>query len=745
MGIKVTVAGEPIALKPGQTFAWTLAYGTKPSISTLETTVASADRIRNFAIRTPLSLPTAQRRYGAGDAIEPRPTQGGGREDTGGGGPVTLLMEDDDNNRKVEIKGLYAVISNKPGADFNTRRVTLVDQRWLWSRIVVERSYNIRKKTGEFRLVRGERAPVQINRLRPDYGYRRATLKNGERPWTALEVLEDVLREICGPNGYIIEEIPTLTDTIEGLELHEPGPEALGRVLSYIPGARVYIGYDGLAHVASIYDGSERGVFESFGPGNRGDWSTVDKSLMRPSVFRVFSDREVELRFDHVETRKTENVAQQPTQIKAEDTADGGPGREELYCENVILNPLFFLPLDALGAEGAAQNEPVPLRTFIQAAQFLEFQTLGGNQFDPWNPSFVLTEKVIQDNWLGNWFFVRAGYALTTQGVYDPERLKIINALRTHYRQTYRILPQWRDKIRTLSADRAAILDFETGTRAPSPVFTQYITKWSQLGYSPVNRGASSTTTDDYADNIGEKDASPFSVSVIDSDMGLFRVEPRVDQTGVAETYMIGSPTGGEANLPSADIQNAAVFWRFVSLDPDFKLATIMTCTQDTPNSIGRLHEEAVTLSEAAALINLPAGVGEARGPDCELLQTAETARFAWRDDNAAEIRKAFFDGDPYPEGLQTNPQDIRALSVAAAAEFLVTVLDKVEGDVTGPLKQISPTGNLRTVTHFVSVGRGNQSGLFTNIQAPGDVPGPQIYSLLPEEVRRKVRRLVQP
>lgn len=741
MGIRLTLGGEPLAPKPGQGVAWTMSYGISPNTMDLEITASSADRISLLAART---FATDVRTRNRADQV----------------GPLDLVIEDTDNGRKVEIKGVYAVVRNRPGADYNTKVLTLADRRWLWDRTIVERSYNIRRKTGGFRLVRGNMQPVQVGRLRADFGYRRATLKGeGEdaRPWTALEVIEDVLQELCGSDGYVIDSTLPLADSIEGLELHEAGPEALSRVLSFVPGAQVYVGTDGKVHLANLYDQSEEKVFKEF-PLGVGSWTKVDKSMLRPQKFRVYSDREVELRFDFIEEPQPfdeipgdslrNRVVAEVGGISAAVAGQIAAGREPQWCENVIINPLFYLPLDPGGTKVATQGEAVPLDQFVDAVNFLNADILANlpfplaapRGFAPKFPGFQLTKREIRQHWLGNWPAFRAKFALDEQGLYNPERLRLLNAIRQHYRQTYRILPQWRDKIRSLRGDRAAILDFETGTRAPSPVFCQYLTKFSQLGYSPFQRGKMVTRNDDYAEDLSEKNVSPFEVEIIDSDLGLFRVVPKVDQTGTAETYMIGDTEDGQ--LPSADVANAAVFWHQVRLDRGFKLATIVTATQDTPNTEARLHEEPVTLQEAAELLKIEAP--PATGPDMELLQTAETARYGWIDSEAEKIRGAFFDGKPYPRGLMVNPEEIESLSVAAAAQSLVVTLDRVEGRVTGPLYDVQPTGNLRSVVHFLAIGQGNQSAILTTINAPGDAPAPSVYSLLPEGVRRKVRRLIQ-
>jgi hypothetical protein len=600
-----------------------------------------------------------------------------------------------------------------------------------------------------------EKLPEQLGRLAPDFAYRRPTLRPeswpnklgeapgaGAKPWTAKEVLEDVLLSLCGRGGYSIGADLKLGNLIEGLELHESGADALSRVLSFVPGAKVFIGHDGLAHVASTYDNSEVAAFEGQGAPYSGDWSLVDRSLARSRVFWVFSDREVELRFDHVEERNLTSAQEQllpdgstgesliRTVPEAEDV-DGGPGREEMWIQNVIINPLYNLPLDSSGDKVATQGEAVELGKFLDGVALMDFD--GFEQAPP------LTKQVIRQHFLGNWAAFSSAYTRRKDQQHDPQRAKVLAAIRTHFRQTYQIKSVWMDKIRAIQNNRVGVLDIENGVRAPAAVFTQYLAKSTQLGYSPKARAGTTTRNDDWAEDISEKDISPFEVQIIDSDMGIIRIAPKLDQTGLTETYVIGDTKNGL--LPSADLEDAAVFWNQVHLAKEFKLAIILTASQESPNSFQRLHRQEVTLAEAAERLGIPTPT--AVGPDMEMIQTAEPARFGWKDDDAKSIRDAFFDGKPYPPRLLMNRYATKEVATATAAQRLAMTLDRVEGRAQFPLVQIDPTGNLRSVVHTVSVGRQGGGALTTTLIAPGEVHPPSAYTMMPEGVRRKIRRLV--
>lgn len=705
MPIGVTLGDEPLSIIPGTAFTWALAYGVEPSISELTVTAERAERIRLRA--------QSQVTFGDGRT----------RERNDPVGPLNLILEDPEEQRRVEVKGIYVVEANRPGIDYNTRTVVLADRRWLWSRTIAERSYNVRRKTGERRLVRGTMEnttgtrqpdiPIQLGIADFDYVYRYETLNNGVA-WTAREVLVDLLTELCGESGFVVGDLPEGLD-VENLELHGSGASQLAVALRLLPGVRVYVDHNGIVQTALVYDGSEEVAFDTMGAPIAGDYTKVDKSFQRGD-FRVYSDIECELRLDHNEG----NSATQTTQVK---------GREDLVIENVILNPLF--ELDVPGRGVATQGDAITLDEYISA---INARPDASNYRLP-----TIDKKTIYDHWLGNWRGFEQKFAQdNTTNVYSSQRLLLMAALKTHFRQTFQVIPQWMNKIRAIFAHRTAVLNYERATRAPATAHLQWILKFNELGYSPLNRATMSVKNDDYADDLSQANVSPFVVRVLDSDLGIIRIEPQKDQTGLASEYVAGTVDG---DLPSGDFADVNVFWNETRLSATYKVAVILTAIKAVPNGIGRLYETKVPLAAAARRLGIETQIGF--GPEIELIQGSDTARFAWIDDKAEAIKSAFFDGDTFPEDTMVNPDAIRNLAVAQAASALAALTDRIEGQALYSLKKVEPTGNLRTVAHTVRVFADNSATLTTQLVASGDVPPPDVDSLLPEEIRRKVRNLV--
>ena len=754
MGIRVEVAGVPIALRPGQTFTWSLAYGVKPARSTLETTASAIEEILIQADAIDHGNVGSDVIDQAGSSSKVR------RPNKGIAGPLSILFEDDNvgiqDERRVEVKNVYLIAGGGPGKDYNTRTVVLADQRWLWSRKHIERSYNLRRRTGSFRFIGGDKVSIQQQALTADVGYRRTTLYDPEgeaRRWTAIEVLHDVMNELCGADGYSIDSSLVYADSIEGLELHDNGEDALRRVLTYIPGARVYIGVDGMAHIANVYDGSDKDAFEDFGPGNAGDWRVVDKSQQRPEGVFVFSTREVELRFDYVEERGATSAVASPTGSIVREP-EGQPGREELWLENVIINPLYNLPKPGANSDSKdvyTQGEPIPFDAFWKAVAGVQNEKWDQTRFQPRAEAPVLSHKLVRETILSsaNWQGLKEDWASDINNQYSRERLLLMQAIETHWRKTYRILPQWRDKCRRIYNHRVSILNYETGTRGPAAVFTQHISKLTTLGHFQVMQGDLMIQFDNWAEDLSEKDVSPFQINIIDSDMGLFTIQPKLHQFGILESSLVGNVD--KEFIPKAAYDNVRSFWNQVNLLDNFKLSVILTVTQDSPNDLRRLHSEWVSRGEIEEY--LKTDFGKCLGPPLDVVQTADTARYMWsdKDENPTLIRNAFFgssyDGeyvDTYPGDMKLNEPEIKSLSLSAAAAAMVPLADVVEGRVMGPLKDVHPTGNLRTVTHVAAMGQNNVATLTTTIKAPPSIPAQSVYALLPEGVRRKVRRLVQ-
>lgn len=694
-GYRVTLGGEPV--NPGAA-SWSLAYGVRPQTVTLELTTARVERIVE---RGRAQFPSGSRT----------------RERNAPVGPLTFRVEyPADPTRNVEQAGLF-VIERGPGDGLNTETVTLADRRFLAPRTVVRRRYNIRKESGDRRLIRTELQPIQLGVSAPDAVFQRSTL-DGVVPWTARRVLEDVLAEVFGSDGFKIPaDVPLpLSDDVESLELWDQGDEALARLSALIPGLRFFVDYDGLVTVANVYDPRAVDTIRELGTQYEGDWRLAERDTVVPQRFRVYFDAEAELRWDFEESRTDGTSTVVP--IVA--------GEEPRYLENVIINPLLELVIPSRGEDNPATlGEAVPVDDFLAAINALRV-TDGVGLTD-------ITQAQLRRVWMGQWagFSILATRAITS-GATSAKWSRILSAIRTHWRSTYRILPQWLDKIRGLRPLRAAILDGETGTRAKATVHTQWVQKITQLGLDPQFGARQHLENDDYD---GET-VSPFDVEILSADQGLFRIVPRTDEDGVAESYTLGKAVSG---WPTGDVRDAVVMYGDVELDGDFSLGVVMSALKSTPNGIIALHKVPVDLATAARRLGVT--TPQATGSDYELRATEDTARFAWVDDRSAEIEDAFYNGTAFPEDLLVNRDAVQKLADAHAARRLAVLLPRVKGTLRGRINgSLTPVGGLQAVTHAVTVEQDGGAVGQTILTMPGEVESPSVWSLMPEGVRRRLR-----
>ena len=717
-----TLAGVSLQARQGEAHGWSLVAGVQPFVREFLVSASIADAIYARALK--VTYPGA-----AGD--NPRTTRPRGTP-TWPRGPVELVLAGGPGE-PVTIKGLY-VIARGPGDDpLNTESLLVADARWLWRTRVVVTRYNVARPTAERRWLDGELTPPEVARTEADLAFERATLKDLARPWTAREVLEDVLAYVAGHGGARVGVTP-LQDVVQGLELFDQGDAAVQRALALVPGILPWVDAEGIVRTLSLYDGTEVAAFtraqQGLTPGVlSGSWGVPDRSLALPPAVQVGFEREHEVRFDYSETSSS------ATRVRQQ------PGREEPTLELVVPQPDVTLAL----SDGKA----------VAMGTYLRF-------YDEWLPAVsaladypatvgALTQDVILRWFLAGMSQPHLVYSADVPGAASLLWSRRLSAVSQHWRQTFRLLPQWVDKIRSVEARRASIVSTETGARARSEAFCDYVVKPTFRGMAPKGQQELGRTVTGYAAQIKDCRPAPFLVDVVDPRVGLIRLTPRTDLVGLGEQVVPGSCS----SFPSASAATNTALWHQVTLDAAWNLSVVLTVIPSVPNDTRRLWWETVTLADAVKALSgagasadrvtrvrgKPGNSHKALGPVRYVLSGDTTARFAWRDEDATAIKESIWTGAPPPRDLLVNPTDVRDVAVAQAARVVAPLLPRGVGRVVVSLdKDALPTGNLLSVTHEV---RGALAT--TTLQAPA--PGadtPSVWSLLPERTRRIVARLVQ-
>ena len=669
-GSKATLDGYP--LLASSPITWSLRAGVSPVTQTFDMTPEDAEALVGGLVVGKVP-PTA--------AIPP--VAGGMRSVPGGSGSfpatpgvaakpgipghvkaVNLVMEAAGNT--VKFEHLY-VTGYAPRIVPSISRVTVSDRRWMLRYgHLGPRRYNWRRRGGYKRIV-DPGTPKTVQDVRDDVWYAGFSLREDEdmpeaglRKWRSSEVLQSVFNEVdrvsIGFNpdsktGWLfastsvyksiwfeerINKIP-----IENLLLDDNLDKAIERVLAYLPSWDVYVSASGAFFVYDKSSGGEYTEWEKMGApkvgGGLGDM--VSNRFRRPKKINVLFTREVELRFDYDELRTLESQ-------------HIGEFEKRLEMKNVVSVPDFKLDLPGHGAikpRSVAQGTWVNLYEALRA--WNKSKNTGGPTPTGW-PGFGPLEMDFLRRAIVPFIDLWAGVGLAGQTQADADWLGRANSLKTHYRRTFQINSFWWDKILSVNNVRVAILDPETGSRAPSSVYTSfcrisnsrsfYREKFSKVnlnyainansypvgipGNNDLNK-ARSYPLRTLMPSDGRMIAADAKVNILDPEQGVIQIEYVPDIYNAYDVILPGQialpDKNGNVNIsgngvvsnagPSADISDISnsISFDTVMLNsehqipeaiPDYKLAVILSVIPATwdvrwheePDSVGGEYETGV-------------------------------------------------------------------------------------------------------------------------------------------------------
>lgn len=722
----VTLDGVPIA--GSSPFSWRITAGTAPYTTVV--TVHDSDRER-----------LAGRR----------------------GMPLTLSVTDT-RGVTVEIKHVY-VLHEVP-SDSNARAsFVIADRRWKWPYRLVARDYNIPRKTGSrtaFGIVPETRTYVD------DYDYLPYSIDNGKR-WTARAALEDVLRVVEPSGEFVIESLPIKDGsggedgqfTLQNVMLRDAGDAALGRLLSYIPGADLYVDPDGrvVIYDATDLSAAERHLASLPKLSRAGEAHViVNRAAVRPSKVQVFYQREIEalLEFDD-----------------DWNTSSSSPDRDAPFFENVVATVDLTTRITEQDPEtGASVEKTCPPGTWVRFDRWLE--AVDGDRPSgsaPW------TFETIRKHWVTGIEAVLnpEGSDLDEDGVVASR----VGAIRQHFRQTFRINPRYMRRIREVLAVRVALLDPVTGARAPAVVWGQACVipndKGARLGrtlYQNVDNTAESRVN---GSPIVQTNFSPARVEMIDPALGVFRISWIDPPAGTVQTF-VPSLLVSEGEQPKAisrDLadQDREPFGSGVRtegaanglfLSKTSHMRVLLTVIPVAPNDERQFHRIDVEAEQLAGIFRSELRLADGSGPPLQVFVPPGemTARFAWGYDDAtarATLRRVFgLEGGNEPltelpgfvlanEGLeQQGPggaggRHLSAHSQALAAELIAAFADSVQGAVaTIPdPDRLGLLGNMNGIAIRVA---GYPSGMVDMVQSfPGQPRPVSRFAMLPDSTRQQV------
>lgn len=659
---------------------------------------------------------------------------------------------------EIRVSNLW-VLNVSPGDNPYISRVTIADRRWMWSYAHILRRYNMRRNIGTKRLTASDAVP-EINPTAPLVAFWRWSLKDGDRRWEPLTMLQDVLKELSdherdfagtGFQAVIDDRIGSSIRglPIENVEVDDAGDGAIRRVLNYLPEAAVTVDYDGSVIVYSRIGGDEETIVSALMPEITGEGHTdlVRNAAIRPREIHVLFTREFELRFDYLE-------------LASGSTTTSDPLGERREMENVLPLPDY---------QATVSGNTIPQGTYITVDQaFGAWGTIPLLGSRTQNLSHDLVQRAFiphMDLWSA---LAIAGDRPDNKGTL-ADWVGRIAAIQGHYRRTFRLNSRWMDRILAIRPYRLGTVDPQSGQRGPAMVYSDYAILYTQRSIwrslaqgAPVdfaiNKTGYSATIDDNAV------PSPAVLSIPDHDQGIIHVEYLLDP--VRQYEMILPSNVVIESMPTADISDRNRNITFDSvlnagnpprLSPTFRLAAILTAVPASPNTDQQLHRIVVKPSDVSDLLPSAAraGLNEARGPVMEIRigPNVEVARVAWKDDRSSDIEKAFglTEGEPNLSDLVLNEGSVTDLATGAslnqlararAAAVYGSLVDRYEGDMTGAMMGgVHLNGWIDKITH-----EGLPKGsAFTRISMPTRIPQMSLLSFLDSNTRAATLHLVRP
>ena len=707
------------------------------------------------------------------------------------GGKLDLVVTDS-RGVKTTVRDLY-ILHTIPGDGPKRTWFVVADRRWRWPYKLIARDYNVTKRSGN-RTIDKDTVPVEARVTVDEYTYKPYSL-NGNNRWKPEDAVKDILELMEGKDAsgsgvakYNIDSFPlesfggaTGEDgqfTLQNVILRDQSDIALNRLLSYIPGATVYVDSEG---VVQIFDGTDLDAVDSYyaalppntWDGNKAEF--IDRAKIRPKKVRVHYQREVEMVLEYEDDYVGSTSA--------------NPVHTDPFVENVCATTdpeTTITEFDPeVGAEGASVDKTVPPGTYVNFKSWL-------TAMDDVKPTGSLKWNfdTIQTFWIeGDLEGRLTGTNLRGKedGPDTSNVISSISSLRKHFRQTFRINRRFMERIRDIKAQRVALLDPVTGARGPAAVWGEYTiipTKKGKMVASRANPDKAgtyymATSLPQGEQSVTKKDPGPHALTIVDADQGIFRIDamasPYGDIDSIVPSHVVdiqNNVTVPSRNLTDQDDKPMGCGMRLVHgvneclLAPTTEYKFMVTIVPGAPNNKNQFHVEEVEADSIKDLFRHEFRIQDGVGPELDVfISPAEaTARFAWQKDDLARKTIGELLGlnsdDPNDAGITEQELDgflcvnqqveLYGHSRSVAAEMLAAYADNVQGSVS----TIVPPGWAQPDSGGMKL-KGNMSGSTLQVAAapsakvsvthefPGQQKPISRLALMPESVRHLVLGIV--
>lgn len=644
------------------------------------------------------------------------------------GKPLTLEIQDT-RGTKLTIKQVY-ILYEVPSDSPNRASFLVSDKRWKWQYQLIVRDFNVPRKTGQL-AQSGFPTPAQSINF-DIWSFYQYSLKDQKSRWKAREALHDVLQELHDGDsaGFQIgswfvnqEAEENGTVTLQNVLLRDAGDVAVGKLLNFIPGTDIYIDANGITQVYNAGDMDSAETY--FGNLPLVQWGSdapvmVDRATIRPSKIVLHYDKEIEILL-----------------LYRDDYSSGGEYFEDswLYMNNVCqtVDPLTTIDIydDATGTwiEGAQ----VPAGTWVRFDKWLKaMDEIRPENSEPW------TFDTISKFWMVGDLETMLGAGSTE---YDDKGnvAARVQAIRQHFRQTFRISPKIMTRVREMVATRVTVLDPVTGLRAPAAA-------WPQACFIPSKKGSNLTAlgrnVDYYEASKGTTGANfgrmhragfsgtaPCTVNMVDAELGIIRLEWLPNSKGLVAEVI-------PCHLVQEDSTEPIVLTRDLREQDDKPILGdsktesganglqlsdtcnlyVMLSFVPAGNFQGQLHVKEVSVGDLDLVFTEGSRIQSGTGPELHMyVEPGEmTSRWSWLEDSAARStvkdmlgligtdQPGLSDPTQMPGYRMHNENELDTHAQSYAAELIVNFADSWQGSVASVIPsngQIALKGNMGAST----------------------------------------------
>lgn len=663
----------------------------------------------------------------------------------GGGGEVILQIAAGGDLPEMRFVGLAMMPTRSAG--FTHDKVEIVDLRWSWPRTSLHRAYNRTRRSTDLATF-GRTSVAGIGRLVDAPSYYVASTINGSRPFTALDIVKDVLGGLglavqdgqATDNEYVPSNVVVQGESVDSV---------LNRFMR-LAGVDLYVDEDAQVVLYNNVNPQTPAEFESFlGRGanvvTSGSIKVHDNRANRPASVHTAFVQEREILLAAIEKDSSFDANQLPARTPQQAQAQLASGL--VVLENVV-RTIFDNQI-----AGVPRGSVVSIEAALAA-----FGTTFG--FRP------LTIRDIQDNFGPLAIFKLApsikqsrnptGPFVSTTGPISQQAVSVLASILNAYRRMYRIPAPVMELLQDVKPLLADVVFSEAQARQPSEVFstvtweTDIQTRFtSPFAIAETLRSFGTETSGraiPFPTGAGPFSPIPADISVNPTD-GVVTVTygGSLSSFGAVQSIIPGEVRGSNDTVFKVDVfgQNGVVPTGLgtangaFGLRRDWFMGAIVSVTQYVGTSIAvRWYD--VQGSDPA--VKALAGAAQ-NGPPINLFSRVDTARVNLP---ATNVAGANLRGFKNPSGLQGGAQVVNneicsAIARQEAVRVYQDFADAAEGRLQ--LAWVQATVRYRPVAHIANVRFviGSNGSRHVELVAPERRPKPELFGLLPTNIREQL------